>query len=182
LQVLKVLCLRSLRITLEPQFDQRYHDGIYATFAYRNEADILKCWLKQTELELHFNRYVAIGEEPVPDYGVKQDDPTSRARPWGSPAELEEARLEMTEQAKESQVEAELVSRILMERMCRARDVEDYTQSDLDKIQEEALTRRMREEDEREEREERRWARWQHRLMARMERPREPTEVVNGQE
>jgi hypothetical protein len=149
LQVLKILCLRSLRITLEPQFDQRYHDGIYATFASRNETDILKYWLKQTELELHFNRYVALGEEPVPAYGVKQDDPTSRALPWASPEELEEARLEMTEQAKESQVEAELVSRIMMERMCRRRDVEDYTQSDLDEIQEEAFERRRREDEER---------------------------------
>lgn len=106
LQVLKILCLRSLRITLEPQFDQRYYDGIYATFASRNETNILKYWLKQTELELHFNRYVALGEDPVPSYGIKQDDPTSRARPWASPEDLEEHRLLMTEDAKKSQVEA----------------------------------------------------------------------------
>jgi hypothetical protein len=160
LQVLKILCLRSLRITLEPQFDQRYYDGIYATFASRNETDILKYWLKQTELELHFNRYVALGEDPVPSYGIKQDDPTSRARPWASPEDLEEHRLLMTEDAKKSQVEAELVSRIMMERMHRSLSVEDYTQSDLDEIQKEALRRRRREDEERWEREGERYGRW----------------------
>jgi hypothetical protein len=96
----------------------------------------------------------------VPSYGIKQDDPTSRARPWASPEDLEEHRLLMTEDAKKSQVEAELVSRIMMERMHRSLSVENYTQSDLNEIQEEALRRRRREDEERWEREGERYGRW----------------------
>lgn len=68
-----------------------------------------------------------------------------------------------------------------MERMHRSLSVEDYTQSDLDEIQEEASRRRRREDEERWEREEERYGRWQRKLPERMESPREPFAAENGQ-
>jgi hypothetical protein len=152
MQVLKILCLRSLRITMEPQFDQRYVNGIHATFASRNETATIKKWLKYTELELQYGRMVALGRNRVPFYGIRQDDLTSRARPWARGLEdLEVYRLVRTEEAKQSQIEAELCARI-MDSGVRNGVRHDhwqkrpFTLSDLEGIQEEVMQRRLRDE------------------------------------
>lgn len=156
LQALKILCLRSLRITLEPQFDQRYLDGLYATFASKDETARLVKWLKHLELELHFGRKVALGRVRMPRYGIKQDDPTSRAIPWTSPDQLEQTRLVRTEEAKKSQVEAELCKRIMMEKMCRSQKC-SFTMVELEEVQEEAVLRRREDARRRREREDEYW-------------------------
>jgi hypothetical protein len=58
MRALRIFCLRSLRITTEPQSDQKYVDGIYATFASRDETATIEQWLKYTELELQYSRMV----------------------------------------------------------------------------------------------------------------------------
>jgi hypothetical protein len=159
MQVLKVLCLRSLRISIEPQFDQKYIDGIHATFASRDETAITKKWLKYTELEMQFSRMVALGRDRKPFYGSRQDDPTSRARPWArGPEDLEVFRQVRTQEAKESQIKAELCTRIMDSgvrngvRHVPWQQKWPFILSELEEIQEEAMLRRLREERLREER------------------------------
>jgi hypothetical protein len=152
MRALRIFCLRSLRITTEPQSDQKYVDGIYATFASRDETATIEQWLKYTELELQYSRMVALGRSRVPFYGIRKDDPTSRARPWARGLEdLEVCRLVRMGEVKQSQIEAELCARIMDSgvrngvRHARWQKMA-FTLSELEDIQEEAMQRRLRDE------------------------------------
>lgn len=87
LQALPELRLKSLRMTVEAEYGQT---GMYEkskrlpTFTSKGEIEIIKKWLRQTELNLQFGDDVVGMEEPVP-FGVKQIDDGISSPPWATP-------------------------------------------------------------------------------------------------
>lgn len=109
LKALPDLQLKSLRVTVEAEFSElgKYEkSNSFPTFTSRGETEVIKQWLRQAELDLHFGYNVVSRQEPVP-FRVKQDDVAISIPPWATPEGLENFDLAKEEEARLTRMEGE---------------------------------------------------------------------------
>ena len=87
MQSLVKLRLRSLRVTMEVEFDYSV-----PMFGQRGGKDALEAWVRETEMRLHFGSVLSDGT-PLPDFGVVQDDERIPLPHWATPEGLEKNRV-----------------------------------------------------------------------------------------
>lgn len=87
MQSLVKLRLRSLRVTMEAEFD-----ASVPTFGQRGGKDALEAWLRETEMRLHFGSVLS-DDTPLPDFGVVQDDERIPLPHWTTPEGIEKTRV-----------------------------------------------------------------------------------------
>lgn len=94
MQSLVKLRLRSLRVTMEAEFD-----ASVPMFGQRGGKDALEAWLRKTEMRLHFGSVLS-DDTPLPDFGVVQDDERIPLPHWATPEGLERARVRIENENK----------------------------------------------------------------------------------
>lgn len=112
MQVLRELCPKRLRMTIETEFSElgkNEKSKSYPTFASRGETARIDDWLRTRELQLHFGKRIANGDEPMPACRTKQDDDAISIPPWLTPEALREFELARPEEARLTQLEEQEV-------------------------------------------------------------------------
>lgn len=102
IQTLRELRPKRLRLTVEADFHKHRYEKSepFPTFASRGEAQMIGDWLRHRELQLHFGKRVAYGIEPVPPYGVQQNDRKVSTPPWATPEGIRKFDLARPEEAR----------------------------------------------------------------------------------
>lgn len=91
MQSLVKLRLRSLRVTMEVEFDYSV-----PMFGQRGGKDALEAWVRKTEMRLHFGSVLS-DNTPLPGFGVVQDDERIPLPHWATPDGLEKIRVRIEE-------------------------------------------------------------------------------------
>lgn len=127
IQTLRELQPQRLRLTVEAEFHQlgKYEKSEpFPTFASRGETQIIEDWLRRGELQLHFGKRVAFGIEPVPPYGIQQNDHKVSIPPWATPEGIRKFDLARPEEARLTRV-ADEKSHALWNAFLEKRNEED---------------------------------------------------------
>jgi hypothetical protein len=103
LQALPELRMKSLRVTVEAEYGEYAmyeRSRLFSTFTSRNEVEMIKNWLRQTELDLHFGEKAVTVRDRVP-FGVKQDDDAIGVPPWATAEALKAFGLAIPEESED---------------------------------------------------------------------------------
>jgi hypothetical protein len=103
LQALPELRMKSLRVTVEAEYGEYAmyeRSRLFPTFTSRNEVEMIKKWLRQTELDLHFGEKAVTVRDRVP-FGVKQDDDAIGVPPWATAEALKAFGLAIPEESED---------------------------------------------------------------------------------
>lgn len=98
MQSLVKLRLRSLRVTMEAEFDYSV-----PMFGQRGGTDALEAWLRETKTRLHFGSALS-DDAPLPDFGVVQDDERVSLPHWATPEGIEKNRVRIENEEQKFQL------------------------------------------------------------------------------
>jgi len=87
MQSLVKLRLRSLRVTMEAVLHEPW-----PMLGERAERDAMEAWLRETEMRLQFGS-VLLDDEPLPNFGVVQDEKRITLPHWATPEGIERTRV-----------------------------------------------------------------------------------------
>jgi hypothetical protein len=137
MQLLQESRLKSLRLTMEAEFENDRNDEDVGsdgddsqetrTFTQNGERKQVEDWLRETEMMLHFGHTISI-DEPAPTFAVVHNDTAIGCLSWTTPEGFEKVRL--AEQCEEEESYFRWQISIARRQLLRNRGREDSDDSD----------------------------------------------------